>query len=70
MTQKYTNRSYLDALEKKVLVFDGAVGSSLQVQNLTTKHFGGEQSTAAIIVHHKDAKYDSVGEFRSEQLMK
>src|SRR5258706_15916498 len=44
MTQrKYTNRRYLDALEKKVLVFDGAMGSSLQVQNLTAEHFGGEQ---------------------------
>ena len=43
MTQrKYTNRRYLDALEKKVLVFDGAMGTSLQVQNLTAKHFGGE----------------------------
>ena len=27
-----------------------------------------EQSTAAIIVHHKDAKYYSVGESRVEQL--
>ncbi len=28
MTQrKYTNRRYLDALEKKVLVFDGAMGT-------------------------------------------
>src|SRR5687768_11873810 len=44
MTQrKYTNRRYLDALEKKVLVFDGAMGTSLQVQNLTAEHFGGEQ---------------------------
>ncbi|MBL8097713.1 MAG: homocysteine S-methyltransferase family protein [Anaerolineales bacterium] len=44
MTQrKYTNRSYLDALEKKVLVFDGAMGTSLQLQNLTAEHFGGEQ---------------------------
>lgn len=43
MTQrKYTNRRYLDALEKKVLVFDGAMGTSLQVQNLTAEHFGGE----------------------------
>ena len=41
--RKYTNRSYLDALEKKVLVFDGAMGTSLQVQNLTAEHFGGEQ---------------------------
>jgi len=44
MTQrKYTNRRYLDALEQKVLVFDGAMGTSLQLQNLTAEHFGGEQ---------------------------
>ena len=43
MNRKYTNRNYLDALEKKVLVFDGAMGTSLQVQNLTAEHFGGEQ---------------------------
>jgi 5-methyltetrahydrofolate--homocysteine methyltransferase len=44
MTERtYTNRRYLDALEKKVLVFDGAMGTSLQVQNLTAEHFGGEQ---------------------------
>lgn len=41
--RKYTNRSYLDAMEKKVLVFDGAMGTSLQLQNLTAEHFGGEQ---------------------------
>src|SRR5512137_2690882 len=41
--RKYTNRRYLDALEKKVLVFDGAMGTSLQVQNLTAEQFGGEQ---------------------------
>src|SRR5512138_785775 len=41
--RKYTNRTYLDALKKKVLVFDGAMGTSLQVQNLTAEHFGGEQ---------------------------
>jgi methionine synthase I (cobalamin-dependent) len=41
--RKYTNRKYLDALQKKVLVFDGAMGTSLQVQNLTAEHFGGEQ---------------------------
>jgi 5-methyltetrahydrofolate--homocysteine methyltransferase len=29
-----------------------------------------EQSTAAIVVHHKDAKYYTVGESRVEQLMK
>ncbi|MBM3123727.1 MAG: methionine synthase [Chloroflexi bacterium] len=41
--RKYTNCRYLDALEKKVLVFDGAMGTSLQLQNLTAEHFGGEQ---------------------------
>ncbi len=41
--RKYTNRRYLDALEKKVLVFDGAMGTSLQVQNLTAENFGGEK---------------------------
>jgi 5-methyltetrahydrofolate--homocysteine methyltransferase len=29
-----------------------------------------EQSTAAIIIHHSDAKYFTVGESRVEQLMK
>ncbi|HNN12782.1 MAG TPA: homocysteine S-methyltransferase family protein, partial [Anaerolineales bacterium] len=43
MNRKYTNRRYLDALEKKVLVFDGAMGTSLQNQNLSAEHFGGEQ---------------------------
>lgn len=42
-TRKYTNRRFLDALEKKVLVFDGAMGTSLQNQNLTAEHFGGEK---------------------------
>ncbi|MEN9564489.1 MAG: hypothetical protein RIR73_2733 [Chloroflexota bacterium] len=43
MKRQYTNRRYLDAMEKKVLVFDGAMGTSLQLQNLTAEHFGGEQ---------------------------
>ena len=43
MNRKYTNRKYLDAIEQKVLVFDGAMGTSLQKQNLTAEHFGGEQ---------------------------
>jgi 5,10-methylenetetrahydrofolate reductase len=38
---KYTNCRYLDALEKKELVFDGAMGTSLQTQNLTAEHFVG-----------------------------
>ena len=43
MFRNYTNRRYLDALEKRVLVFDGAMGTSLQKMNLTAEHFGGEQ---------------------------
>ncbi len=43
MNRRYTNRGYLDALEKKVLVFDGAMGTTLQKMNLTVEHFGGEQ---------------------------
>src|SRR5512143_1069788 len=39
----HTNRRYLDALEQKVLVFDGAMGTSLQAQNLSATEFGGEQ---------------------------
>lgn len=42
MTRKYTNRKYLDQLATKVMVFDGAMGTSLQLQNLTSDHFGGE----------------------------
>ncbi len=43
MTRKYTNCRYLDALEKRVLIFDGAMGTSLQQQNLNAEHFGGER---------------------------
>ncbi|OGO33315.1 MAG: methionine synthase [Chloroflexi bacterium RBG_16_54_18] len=43
MTRTYTNRRYLDALQQRVLVFDGAMGTSLQAQKLTAAHFGGEQ---------------------------
>jgi len=43
MTRTYTNRRYLDALAERVLIFDGAMGTSLQTQNLTAEHFGGER---------------------------
>ena len=41
--RKYSNRRYLDALKERVLIFDGAMGTSLQAQNLTADHFGGER---------------------------
>jgi 5-methyltetrahydrofolate--homocysteine methyltransferase len=56
--RKYTNRNYLDALEKKVLVFDGAMGTSLQNQNLTAEHFGGEQYNGCndyLVISHPKA---------------
>ncbi len=39
----YTNRRYLDAIEDHVVVFDGAMGTSIQRYNLTAEDFGGEQ---------------------------
>jgi len=39
----YTNRKFLDALAKRVLIFDGAMGTSLQKMNLTAEQFGGER---------------------------
>jgi 5-methyltetrahydrofolate--homocysteine methyltransferase len=39
---KQTNRKFLDALQQRVLVFDGAMGTSLQALNLTPEDFGGE----------------------------
>lgn len=43
MMRTYTNRRFLDALQQYVLIFDGAMGTSLQAQHLTAGHFGGEQ---------------------------
>lgn len=43
MKRKFTNRRFLDALSERVLVYDGAMGTSLQKQNLTSLDFGGEQ---------------------------
>jgi len=37
------NRSFLDILNEKVIVFDGAMGTSIQAQNLSADDFGGEQ---------------------------
>jgi 5-methyltetrahydrofolate--homocysteine methyltransferase len=36
-----TRPSYLDRLQEKVIVFDGATGSNLQMCNLTADDFGG-----------------------------
>jgi len=39
----HTKRGFLDALEKRVLVYDGANGTLLQGYGLTAEHYGGEQ---------------------------
>ncbi|NLX09057.1 MAG: methionine synthase [Chloroflexi bacterium] len=39
----YTNRRYLDAIQDHVLIYDGAMGTSIQRYNLTAEDFGGER---------------------------
>ncbi len=39
----YTNRRYLDAIADHVLIYDGAMGTSVQRYDLTADDFGGEQ---------------------------
>ncbi|MCB0119928.1 MAG: DUF559 domain-containing protein, partial [Anaerolineales bacterium] len=54
----------------KVFKLLPAVESELGMSLSVSGQLIPEQSTAAIIVHHKDAKYYSVGESRVEQLTK
>ena len=44
MQRNYTNRRFLDALQERVLIYDGAMGTSLQKQDLGAKEFGGERT--------------------------
>ncbi|MBI5960199.1 MAG: homocysteine S-methyltransferase family protein, partial [Chloroflexi bacterium] len=39
----YTNRRYLDAIQDHVLIYDGAMGTSIQRYDLTAQDFGGER---------------------------
>ncbi|MDZ4763330.1 MAG: methionine synthase [Chloroflexota bacterium] len=39
----YTNRRYLDAIRDHIVIFDGAMGTSIQNFNLTADDFGGEK---------------------------
>ena len=43
MKRTYTNRRYLDLLNQRVVIFDGAMGTNLQKMNLTAAQFGGER---------------------------
>jgi 5-methyltetrahydrofolate--homocysteine methyltransferase len=39
----FTNRRYLDAIEDHVVLFDGAMGTSIQNYDLTIEDYGGQQ---------------------------
>jgi len=43
MNKRYTDSRYIDALHDRIMVFDGAMGTSLQKLNLTSENFGGER---------------------------
>ncbi|HEX9012785.1 MAG TPA: homocysteine S-methyltransferase family protein, partial [Anaerolineaceae bacterium] len=58
MNRTYTNRKYLDALQERVLIFDGAMGTNLQRQNLTAAQFGGERTAGCndyLVISYPDA---------------
>ena len=42
-TRHFANRRYLDAIADHVLIYDGAMGTSIQSYNLTAEDFGGER---------------------------
>jgi len=42
--KNFTNRRYLDAIHARVILFDGAMGTNLDRQNLTAEDFGGERT--------------------------
>jgi len=42
-SKKYFQHPYLTALNERILVFDGAMGTNLEAQGLTTAQFGGEE---------------------------
>jgi 5-methyltetrahydrofolate--homocysteine methyltransferase len=44
MCAHLTNRRYLDLIQTRTAIFDGAMGTSLQRQALTAEHFGGEST--------------------------
>ncbi len=41
--QSFSNRRYLDAIDDHVVIFDGAMGTSIQSYDLAPADFGGEQ---------------------------
>lgn len=58
MKRTYTNRRFLDALQQKVLVYDGAMGTSLQALDLSAAEFGGEKYNGCndyLVISHPQA---------------
>ncbi len=45
--QQHTSSRYLAELERRVLIFDGAMGTSLDLFSLTPEYFGGEATNGA-----------------------
>ena len=41
--RNFTNRRYLDAIEDHVVLFDGAMGTSIQSYDLSVEDYGGQQ---------------------------
>ncbi|MFL5639120.1 MAG: methionine synthase [Gemmatimonadaceae bacterium] len=42
MTERRTESSYLEALSRRVLIYDGAMGTNIQRYNLSAEDFGGK----------------------------
>ncbi len=42
--KSFTNRLFLDTLDQRVLLYDGAMGTNLDRQDLIPEHFGGEKT--------------------------
>ncbi len=40
-TLRFTNRRYLDAIDDHIVIFDGAMGTSIQSYDLTPADYGG-----------------------------
>lgn len=41
LIRKYTNRRYLDAIQERVLILDGATGTNIDSMNLAAEDYGG-----------------------------
>ncbi|MDR3574857.1 MAG: methionine synthase [Anaerolineaceae bacterium] len=61
MKRTYSNRRYLDLLNQRVVIFDGAMGTNLQKMNLSAEQFGGERLAGcndALVISYPQAVED------------